>query len=92
MKLSRPIKLRMTEAKANMIALRRIPRAFYLRPADFAEFLSTKPRKVQALYRNKPREEYGFDFVPVRAALGDPAKAESRLFCSHGTSVQVRVK
>jgi hypothetical protein len=86
---ARPIRIRMTEAKAKLIELRRIPRAFYLGAADYKAFVRTKPKKVQALFRGKPREEYGFDQVPVRPAGGSSNKFKSRLFCNHGTAVGV---
>jgi hypothetical protein len=89
--VTRPIKLRMTHAKANLIELRRVPRAFYLSAADFKEFVATKPRKVQSLFRGKPREELGFDQVPVREAKGLVQRSKSRLFCNRGTSVGVPV-
>ena len=87
----RPVRIRMTEAKANLIALRRVPRAFYLAAEDFKAFVATKPKRVQSLFRGKPREEYGFDQVPVRQSQGQVQKGKSRLFCCHGTSVGVPV-
>lgn len=90
---ARPILTRMAEAKAKMIGLRRIPRAFYLNADDHQAFLATKPDEISALFRSKPRRELGFDNVPVRAVTGvtrDHA-GTSKLYCSHGTTVQVPV-
>ena len=53
---------------------RRIAKAFYLRAADFEEFLATDPPTVETVWGNNPpkeRVEPAFEGVPVRPSKGD---------------------
>lgn len=89
--MTRPITERMAEAKARMIAARRVPCAFYLGTADHAEYMATEPETISALFRGKSRREPGYDGVAVRPGTGRDQRGNSRLYCSSGTSLGVPV-
>lgn len=67
------------------------PKAFYLSEDDLTEFMATHPPMITAVFRNKPRQERGFDGIPVRAAGGlTNVGGASRLYTSAGTSLELK--
>lgn len=74
-----------------MLEGRRIPKAFYLREDDHAEFVATGPTKtVETTWGNNPpirRTEPAFDGVPVRQSVrGASREGHSRLYNTVGSA------
>lgn len=91
----RPILERMADAKARMLIANRIPKAFYLRPGDHAEFMSVAEQSTSVVigrfaWANNPtvwRDEPTFDGIPVRASVpGANSPGHSRLYNTVGTA------
>lgn len=62
---------------------RRKPKAFYLGPADWADFMATKPPMIDAELNGWPVSEPGLGDVPVRASK-NVAPRSSRLYDARG--------
>lgn len=89
--VARPILERMADAKARMLIASRIPKAFYLRPDDHAEFMATNPTEtVCGTWGNNPpieREDPAFEGVPVRESIpGIGSSGHSRLYNTVGSA------
>lgn len=67
----------------------RTPKAFYLNEADGVEFDATNPPQITATFRGMPRNEPGFEGVPVRRAIGGQSRLPSKLYSEAGTSKQI---
>lgn len=94
----RPVTERMADAKAAIIARRRVPRVFYLNPADFDEFAATKPPTVEAMFSlplghpPSPMTCLAFEGLAVRQTTAQPDKSgriRSRLISCCGISAQL---
>lgn len=91
----RPITERMTEAKAKMIARKRVPRVFFLVADDFAAFEQTKPESLEAMFalplgsKPQPLTCLAFDGLPVRPSQQKTGRCASKLYCCAGTTVAV---
>lgn len=78
---------RMTEALRDLEKRwrgRRTPKAFYLGPDDWTDFLATDPPSIETTFNREPAVEPGFENVPVRASRNVPAR-QSRLYDSTTT-------
>jgi hypothetical protein len=97
--MRRPVTERMEEARCKMVAQRRrVPRVFFLSPADFDEFAETKPPTVEAIFslplgsKPSPMTCLAFEGVAVRSTDRAPDKTgriRSNLFSTCGVSVGV---
>jgi hypothetical protein len=87
----RTVTVRMTEALAVLLAKyrgHRIPKAFYLGPDDYADFMATDPPTGEFPWGNNPTKtvvEPAFERVPVRLSKNVPPR-QSRLYdhCGYG--------
>lgn len=78
----RPIIERMAEALHqlhNHWSGKRRPKAFYLGPDDWLEFMATDRPNVETVWNNEPSVEPAFNDVPVRASKNVPPR-QSRLY------------
>lgn len=62
----------------------RIPKAFYLGPDDWTEFMAGDPPMVRTLFNRKPVEQPSFKGVAVRASK-NVAPRSSRLYDNTNT-------
>lgn len=74
-----PVLDRMAEALRQLAAGPRRPKAFYLGPEDWADFIAGDPPRINALFNGKPCEQPGFQSVPVRPSKNVPPR-QSRLY------------
>lgn len=73
---------RMALGLEGVVARKRRPKAFYLGPADWVDFLSTNPPTVESLFGNNPPRlvvDPAFEGVPVRQSV-NVAPRKSRLY------------
>jgi hypothetical protein len=93
--MTRPITERMADAKAKMIARKRVPRVFFLVAEDFAAFERTKPGTLEAMFavplgsKPQPLTCLGFDGLPVRPSQQRTGRRSSKLYCCAGTAVGI---
>lgn len=81
----------MADAKVKTIERRRVPRVFFLTPADYAEFCATSPDYGWFRFHqgSRPAEQFcpSFDGLAVRQSAAK--KPVSGLFSCVGTWVRV---
>jgi hypothetical protein len=62
---------------------RRTPKAFYLGPDDWTEFMATNPPTIETTWSDWPRTEPSFEDVPVRPSK-NVAPRKSRIYDNTG--------
>lgn len=85
--MSEPEVIRRMERALESLAAKwpgRKPKAFYLGPADWDDFLASNPDRIHTLWNCKPAEEPAFRMVPVRPSKNVPPR-QSRLYDATGT-------
>ncbi len=68
---------------------KRQPKAFYLGPDDWADFMATNPPTISTTFKCEPALEPGFRDIPVRQSLNVPPR-QSRLYDSTSTGRPIR--
>lgn len=63
---------------------RRKPKAFYLGPADWEDFIATGPPIIASIINREPAREPGFHDIPVRPSKNVPPR-QSSLYDNTGT-------
>ena len=72
--------------------LKRAPKAFYLGPEDWADFIATSPPTIRARRGDIWSDEPSFERIPVRASV-NVAPRQSRLYdnCGYGRSLPAEI-
>jgi hypothetical protein len=79
------------QAALNGLAFRfpnRGPKAFYLGPDDWADFVMTNPPTINSVWNGQPAMELAYDDVPVRRSQ-NVAGRSSKLYCAAGVGRQL---
>lgn len=88
-----PILDRMAAALADLAERwngKRRPKAFYLGPDDWADFIATRPPTISTIRNREPAVEPGFENVPVRASKNVPPR-QSRIYDHSGAGRPIPV-